>query len=189
MLQALRQSLQALCSRCYPQRREVHEWSRHKREAARTIHKHKQARKAGLKRAPWSKADGTVKKHDPHTEPVLERIDIQEHRSRNHALLEELFPEETWRAELERAARRKTPRLDLGSRNHGPSEPIIRKEMVFPAADRVRKAMEWQGEQTSVLIMRNASRSLVVEDFQRLIPRGKHLDTWTPELGNIVKGM
>jgi len=191
MLQALRRSSQALWTRCGLQKRAVHEhrWNRHKREDARIVHAQKKARKAAVKIAPWSTGIPNQNIDSNSSATSLERIDIQKHRSRNHAILEELFPEEAWRAELERAAQRETPRLDIGRRNHAPSGPVIRREVVFPTADKVRRAAEWQGEQTSVLVLRNASKSLVVEDFQRLIPRGKHLDTWTSELGNIVKGV
>ena len=39
----------------------------------------------------------------------------------------------------------------------------------------------------SVLVLRNASKNLVEEDFRRLIPQGSHLEGWTLEQGDIVK--
>ena len=120
----------------------------------------------------------------------LERIDIGKHKVRNSGLLEELFPEEAWKIQLARAAKRETPRLDVATLgNYVPSQPTFRTQSVFPAAEKIRTAMASQGEQSAVLVLRNASKNLVVEDFQRLIPRGKHIDSWTAELGNIVRGL
>jgi hypothetical protein len=44
-----------------------------------------------------------------------------------------------------------------------------------------------QGEQTSVLLLRNVSKSLTLEDLRRLIPQGEHLEGWTLEQGSITR--
>lgn len=48
--------------------------------------------------------------------------------------------------------------------------------------------MEAEGPQTSVLVMRNVSKNLVDDDFRRIIPKGKHVEGWTLEQGDIIKG-
>lgn len=44
-----------------------------------------------------------------------------------------------------------------------------------------------QGAQTSVLVLRNAGKNLVEEDFKRLIPQGRHLEGWKLEQGDILR--
>jgi len=159
--------------------------SRTTRAKATLLTNHVEA-KDRRKKPTWWTSDAKAKNEAA----SLERINLQEHKTLNSALLEELFPEETWRPRLAHAAQRKTPRLDVRKLGrYVPSGPTIRRQPVFMGAWRVREAMAAQGEQSTVLVLRHASKNLVLEDFQRLIPRGKHLDSWSPDLGNIVRGL
>lgn len=111
------------------------------------------------------------------------------------SLMEQLFPEETKRYEEEKR-QREIPRLPLESppeRKPQPADRINRpvRDELSPKAKAWRRHMELQsqgdGEQTAVLVMRNASKHLTEDDFRRLIPQGRHMEGWTLEQGDIVK--
>ncbi|GAB7339454.1 hypothetical protein MBLNU457_6083t1 [Dothideomycetes sp. NU457] len=105
-------------------------------------------------------------------------------REKNLKLLADLFPSEAKRF---RAQAREVPRLPLAPPT-APANPVIRREFFDSDASRLaRRAMKQQGMDSSLLVLRNASKNLTLEDFQRLIPRGKHLEGWTLAVGDIVK--
>ena len=106
-------------------------------------------------------------------------------REKNLKLLADLFPSEAKRF---RNQAREVPRLPLAQPT-APANPVIRRELVdTDAARSSRRNMKQQGMGSSLLVLRNASKNLTLEDFQRLIPRGKHLEGWTLAVGDIVKG-
>lgn len=106
-------------------------------------------------------------------------------REKNLKLLADLFPSEAKRF---RNQAREVPRLPL-VKPGAPANPFIRRELVESDASRsARRNMKQQGMNSSLLVLRNASKNLTLEDFQRLIPRGKHLEGWTLAVGDIVKG-
>ena len=45
------------------------------------------------------------------------------------------------------------------------------------------------GKEKGILLVRGLGPSLEEEDFRRLSPKGKHIEGWEHELGNILKGM
>ncbi|KAK5118088.1 hypothetical protein LTR62_004134 [Meristemomyces frigidus] len=113
--------------------------------------------------------------------------------------MEQLFPEETKKYdEAHRKAAREVPRLPLETPTvPTSSNPAKRKQRdthtapvdVLPARyrDAPARRHDAQGEQPTVLVLRNASKNLVEEDFRRLIPRGQHLEGWTLEQSDIIK--
>ena len=119
-------------------------------------------------------------------------------------LIQQLFPEETKRYETaKREAGREVPRLPLqeksiilektaatpATQHQNPSitEQPLRLWTARRSREEVERNMRQSGVQTSVLVLRNASLNLVEEDFRRLIPRGKHMEGWTMEQGDILK--
>ncbi|KAF1983643.1 hypothetical protein K402DRAFT_465783 [Aulographum hederae CBS 113979] len=96
------------------------------------------------------------------------------------SLLDELFPEEakkTISPPPQRVFERNIPRLPL------PSESVPQLEQMPKSRpgnkDLERSSSEQQTE--TVLLLRNASKSLVLDDFKRLVPRGKHVTDWTTQ--------
>ncbi|KAK3068671.1 hypothetical protein LTR53_013573 [Teratosphaeriaceae sp. CCFEE 6253] len=113
------------------------------------------------------------------------------------SLIEQLFPEETRRHEkAQRDAAREIPRLPLEniSTPHKPDSERHRAreaDRSRPDAARHGEAIQRrggsQGDDISVLVLRNASTNLVEEDFRRLIPQGRHMEGWALEDGDIIK--
>jgi hypothetical protein len=110
------------------------------------------------------------------------------------SLMDQLFPEEAKRREEERkAAAREVPRLPLESLKTPESSVFRKVEKIFaqtPAEFGLWNKMKQQSErhqETTVLVLRNASLNLTEEDFRRLIPQGKHVEGWTLEQGDIYK--
>ncbi|KAL1303369.1 hypothetical protein AAFC00_006766 [Neodothiora populina] len=142
---------------------------------------------------------------------------VEARKESNNALLAELFPEETQRfaqqdltrvqhtavAAAQKHREPEVPRLkldvpDLPERPKGPDLRPARRAPELP----LDKAMYWdsmrdtqrqivhrekQGDAISVLVLRNASKNLVEEDFRRVIPQGKHIEGWTLDRGDILK--
>ncbi|KAF2723166.1 hypothetical protein K431DRAFT_283328 [Polychaeton citri CBS 116435] len=130
---------------------------------------------------------GTVFRQTQTTEKDIER---------KPSLVEQLFPEESRRYEDSQVARQlecEIPRLSLehlvdpGQAN---TARVRRKtedsEPTSQYRRRLMQQMDEGGPQTSVLVLRNASKSLTIEDFRRLIPQGRHIEGWTLEQGDIV---
>lgn len=118
---------------------------------------------------------------------------------RKPSLMEQLFPEETKRYEdAQRKASRETPRLPLekplavDAPNLRPRDQIL-EERAAASSPAVRHLWEergrqvFQSEEPTVLVMRNASKNLLEDDFRRLIPQGKHLEGWSLDQGDILK--
>jgi len=116
--------------------------------------------------------------------------DDDETRVKNTALLRELFPLRREDGALHHALR-EVPRLPLNEPFvpvHTPPQQVAtdpsRSEKQRDHEDQMRK----QGERTAVLVVRNVSKSLLEEDFYSLIAKGKHIEGWTLQEGDIVKG-
>lgn len=109
---------------------------------------------------------------------------------RKPSLHEQLFPEEAQRQDVEVQPTREIPRLPLDTVK--PDQPALQtrdEESHVPEGSlRLQRIMESQGEQTAALVMRNASKNLVDDDFRRIIPKGKYVEGWTLEQGDIIKG-
>ncbi|KAK4996613.1 hypothetical protein LTR66_003812 [Elasticomyces elasticus] len=107
-------------------------------------------------------------------------------------LLEELFPEEIKRRDeaAQKKHEREVPRLPLDPpAPYNPNEPPQSEQLDQDVAKQKRREqmMRAQGQEISVLVLRNASKNLVDDDFRRLIPQGKHIEGWTLEQGDIIK--
>lgn len=122
-------------------------------------------------------------------EARAEQAKSERAKSFQPSLLVELFPEEA----NSRQDEVEIPRLrvDLPAtprRRRGATSEERQAAKFSPQSREAYREMKEQGEQTAVLVLRNASKNLVEEDFQRLIPKGKHIENWNLEEGDIVKG-
>ena len=124
----------------------------------------------------------------------------------NVSLFEELFPEEAQRRNGKASSEREVPRLTLDLRDmpdvlkpeleggplnrRAPEMPLDKAIYWDSMRDTKRQYahLEKKGETMSMLVMRNASKNLVDEDFRKVIPQGKHIEGWNLERGDIVKG-
>ncbi|KAI9820341.1 MAG: hypothetical protein M1827_005963 [Pycnora praestabilis] len=110
-------------------------------------------------------------------------------------LLEELFPEEVGKGDKKTAQSsegREIPRLILSSKPEDIDDPRgalerakrLRSQKYRPQP---RARIGGAGRQdATVLVLRNASKSLIEEDFRRIRPKGKHIEDWS--VGDIIKG-
>jgi len=154
-------------------------------------------------------AKRSVKSPGPEPEPEpdpRQSMNTLEHPD-EFTLLEELFPEEALRRNMPVEHDRQVPRLALDLPDtvdvsgHG-AESDSRANGRFPEMP-LDKAASWrrfrdtrkqyvrlqnQGEHTSVLVFRNASKNLTDEDFRRVIPQGKYIEGWNLDRGDIIKG-
>lgn len=105
------------------------------------------------------------------------------------SLYEQLFPD--WEDEAQKQREREVPRLPLEAGVQPPTPPFTVTERDLDSrthsARNLERRMEEQDPDTSVLVLRNASKNLVEEDFRRLIPQGKHMEGWTLEQGDILR--
>ncbi|KAK5161558.1 hypothetical protein LTR04_004191 [Oleoguttula sp. CCFEE 6159] len=102
------------------------------------------------------------------------------------SLLEELFPEEAKRKadEAQQNSERQVPRLPLDRTKPPTSEPA----WTVPQQDTIPEGRDYLDEpDTTVLVLRNASKALTENDFRRVVPKGKHIEGWNLEQGDIEK--
>lgn len=100
--------------------------------------------------------------------------------AREQSLLEELFPEVSPAPPAKLAEKRPQypkldlPRPDLSIRPEYVESPKSLKEQVV-------ESLKKTGEEITVLQLSNCSTGLTEADFRRIIPKGKHIDTWNRE--------
>lgn len=122
------------------------------------------------------------------------------------SLFDELFPEQAQRRnEQDVQEEREVPRLaldivnvpeDVAQRGAArskedpiaPVPPVASSDMNRNARRR-QEYFERLPDIISVLVLSKASKNLVDEDFRRVIPQGKHIEGWSLERGDIIKGM
>ncbi|KAJ4376437.1 hypothetical protein N0V83_001721 [Neocucurbitaria cava] len=96
------------------------------------------------------------------------------------SLLEELFPEVSTRPQPRQSEPRdQYPKLHLPD-----SPPTIRRvpaEREKTLKEQVVRSFQQKGEQITVLQLAYCSTELTEADFRRLIPKGKHIDSWSRE--------
>ncbi|PVI04877.1 hypothetical protein DM02DRAFT_517822 [Periconia macrospinosa] len=126
----------------------------------------------------------------PNATPVVsdspsesEKVAVSSETS-EQSLLRELFPEAyTW-AQPYHSPRNPYPKLNL------PNEtPLIRRtELDASKTDRERFVESFQNrtEQLTALQLVHSSMELTESDFRRIIPKGKHIESWASE-GEFVK--
>lgn len=154
----------------------------------------------GLRHASSNAPSGTKR-----YSPIATAKDKQANKS---SLLEELFPEEAQAKPQPstRAKERDIPRLDVRA---SLAQPTTRKP-VRKERDLVRRVGPsgtnwWDRSEPdasepipvqdtpkprrveAVLMLRNASTTLIEDDFTRLIPQGLHIEGWTLEKADIIK--
>lgn len=115
-------------------------------------------------------------------------------RSESKSLLDEVFPSDESKAQAESKNGNgplEMPRLTLEHLIKDEEYKVPTKEQseeerlrMFYKAER-----EHLGKEKGILLFRGLSPSMEDEDFRRLSPKGKHIEGWEHELGNIVKGM
>ena len=145
---------------------------------------------ANVDRSRLKRAQKKERKRQDGDPPGVQRVkriaDLKEQEK--PSLIEQLFPEETKRYEAERAKpEREIPRLPLDTST---AIQPVKQQDDRPQSDyerQLQQQLREAGTQTSVLVLRNASKNLTEEDFRRLIPQGKHMEGWTLERGDIVK--
>lgn len=106
------------------------------------------------------------------------------------SLLDELFPEASSLVPPDLSDKRRSlPKLDLPAPD---THPRVRLYDADTRTEREKAidAFRARGEQTTVLQLSNCSTALTESDFRRLIPRGKHIDTWSSagEFYKIIPG-
>ncbi|KAI4749167.1 hypothetical protein E4T50_00505 [Aureobasidium sp. EXF-12298] len=153
----------------------------------------------GLRHAS-SKAPNGTKTPTPNTNG-------RDEQGNKSSLLEELFPEEAQakpqastrpkerdvprldvRASLSKATTRRVPKDDSLVRRVQKSDKNWwnRTEADAPEPTPVQDRQKRQRVE-AVLLLRNASTTLVEDDFTRLIPQGLHIEGWTLDQADIVK--
>ena len=122
------------------------------------------------------------------------RLSIWPSRSELKSLLDEIFPSDDITDSAGSAKYNEPtemPRLKL--------EHLITDEEYRPKTaeqseeETLRRFYEAErehlGKEKGILLFRGLGPSLEEEDFRRLSPKGKHIEGWEHELGNILKGM
>lgn len=109
-------------------------------------------------------------------------------QAKKPSLIDQLFPEESVRYEATRKQRdREVPHFPLDL-NHRPPIPTPSSGDAFPKKMNAGlRPYRDDGSYTHVLRLMNASKNLTLDDFRRVVPRGKHLPGWALEHGDIVK--
>ena len=109
------------------------------------------------------------------------------------SLFEQLFPDQRV-IEKDKPRQDDIPRLPIRTvtpESPTPSSSLSRKDAQALHWSRVfdheRQERANRPAKTSVLVLRNASKTLVEDDFRRLIPQGKHLEGWKLDEGDIVR--
>lgn len=120
---------------------------------------------------------------------------VRRQKPQKVSLFEELFPEET--------RKKASSSLNIEEQNHDiPRLPLPEVGEGFQEyhddldRGRVRSAHmtsqasveAFRQEKLAVLVLQNASKSLVESDFRRVAPKGKHIARWTGP-GELLKGM
>ncbi|KAF2281543.1 uncharacterized protein EI97DRAFT_463853 [Westerdykella ornata] len=109
-------------------------------------------------------------------------------QSDSPSLLEELFPEATTYAQPHYTSNNPFPKLDLPK-----DVPLIRPtylEAPKTARERITESFRTRQEAITVLQLVHCSTELTEADFRRLIPKGKHIESWIRdgEFDKIIPG-
>ena len=135
------------------------------------------------------RARGPIRRDAGSNKPPKRSVTVeQEEKDAN--LYEQLFGASSSEAEQRPSEGQEIPRLPLeDTKVYTPIGPEIRR---IPQGHTYRRMLESEHEaqdqpQTSVLVLRNASKHLTEDDFRRLVPQGSHLEGWTLEQGDIIQ--
>ncbi|KAF2133566.1 hypothetical protein P153DRAFT_277647, partial [Dothidotthia symphoricarpi CBS 119687] len=101
----------------------------------------------------------------------------QPHEANEPSLLDELFPEASGYIQPHYPEKRtQYPKLDLPD-----STPLVRRDLVDRPQnlkEQMLTSFQRGGEQITVLQLIHCSIELAESDFRRLIPKGKHIESW-----------
>jgi hypothetical protein len=116
----------------------------------------------------------------------------KEEQEKEVSLYEQLFGTTSKEQEVSPAREEEVPRIPLEEPSAIQRIGIGRQdESEVPEKSYYQRTIEAEIARddpgVSVLVLRNASKNLVDEDFRRLIPQGLHLEGWTLEQGDILK--
>ena len=116
----------------------------------------------------------------------------KEKQEKEMSLYEQLFGTTSNEQEVSPAREEEVPRIPLEEPSATRRVEIGRQDdSDVPKKSYYQRTIEAQVARddpgVSVLVLRNASKNLVEEDFRRLIPQGVHLEGWTLEQGDILK--
>lgn len=108
----------------------------------------------------------------------VQNITIPENTNNGQSLYEQLFPEESARADKRHTTQPKAiPRLPINTDSNTPKQG--RRESKSEQLAKIWDAGEEDRRvKHHVLVLRSASKSLRPDDFRRALPRGKHLQSW-----------
>ncbi|KAF1842563.1 uncharacterized protein K460DRAFT_370534, partial [Cucurbitaria berberidis CBS 394.84] len=95
------------------------------------------------------------------------------------SLMEELFPEASSPRPQHSEKRDQYPKLDLPYVT--PTTPLRVVEERKSLKEQVNESFQKSGEQTTVLQLAHCSTELTEADFLRVIPKGKHIESWRRE--------
>ncbi|KAF2204993.1 hypothetical protein GQ43DRAFT_386738 [Delitschia confertaspora ATCC 74209] len=122
-------------------------------------------------------ASGEIAKKTHADTPVLDG----EQKTNDRSLLEELFPEVKVKVAAPPVPEERYPKLI-------PPKPIavlakepvkeVRKSPSQERREQLTKAFNARGEEITVLKLSNCSTELTESDFRRLVPKGKHIESW-----------
>jgi hypothetical protein len=107
---------------------------------------------------------------------------------RERSLLEELFPEASSYIQPHYTTRNPYPKLELPK-----DVPLVRRSYTEAAKSqrqRILEAFQTRTEPLTVLQLTNCSTGLTESDFRRLVPKGKHIESWVRngEFQKIIPG-
>jgi hypothetical protein len=122
----------------------------------------------------------------PLSEPITQRPAIKKspsrrstaslERSNEQSLLEELFPEASSYTQPHYTPRNPYPKLDLPN-----DMPLIRPSYTNGGKtkrERIVESFQARSEPLTALQLVHCSTALTEADFRRLVPKGKHIETW-----------
>ena len=115
-----------------------------------------------------------------------------EQEEKDASLYEQLFGTSSSEVEQTISEEEEVPRLPLEEPNVYPgSTPEFGPSPAYPSSA-YKQLLESEDRaqhqpQISVLVLRNASKHLIEDDFRRLVPQGSHLEGWTLEKGDIIR--
>ena len=144
----------------------------------------------GWKRTPRSEGGMEIRVRDD----VYRKTDeLPDQQAKTPSLYEQLFPNQE-KNEPRKAVEGEVPRIPIPSTRlddeQTQSTRMRRTQQEVSRSryeDDIRQHVRTRGDDVSVLVLRNASKNLVDEDFRRFIPQGQHMEGWTLEQGDILQ--
>jgi hypothetical protein len=117
------------------------------------------------------------RKDDEVASPSMRLSEADAKAKNERSLLEELFPEASSYIQPHFPERNPYPKLDLPS---GKGPLVVRQHLQVKKSlrERVIESFQKSGERITALQFLNCSTEFTESDFRRLIPKGKHIESW-----------